>query len=150
MPKTILSIDCGTQSLRAILFSLKGEILAIEKIPFEPYNSPKPGWAEQNAEVYWDTLKKACLNLKASNPEYFKSIAGVGVTTLRDTMVNVDINGNPLRPVMVWLDQRKSIPVYKPWWGMKFIIWVVGMKDSVQKAQREGKSNWIKQNQPDI
>ena len=46
MDKTILSIDCGTQSLRAILFSLKGEVLGIQKIPFEPYKSPKPGWAE--------------------------------------------------------------------------------------------------------
>jgi sugar (pentulose or hexulose) kinase len=49
MDKTILSIDCGTQSLRAILFSLKGEVLGMEKIFFEPYVSPHPGWAEQNS-----------------------------------------------------------------------------------------------------
>jgi hypothetical protein len=32
MENTILSIDCGTQSLRASIFSLKGEILALQKV----------------------------------------------------------------------------------------------------------------------
>jgi len=150
MPETILSIDCGTQSLRAILFSLKGELLGIEKIPFEPYISLNPGWAEQDPEIYWETLKTACLNLKQAHPIHFENIAGVGVTTIRDSMINVDEEGNPLRPAMVWLDQRKAEPVYKPWFGMRLLIWVIGMEDSINKAQKEGKCNWVKQNQPEI
>lgn len=119
MQKTILSIDCGTQSLRAIIFSLKGEVLAIEKIKFEsPYISPKPGWAEQDPEIYWESLKIASTKLKQSQPIQFKNIVGMGVTAIRDSMVNVDGNGNPLRPLIVWLDQRKAKPVYKPGVGM--------------------------------
>ena len=148
--KTILSIDCGTQSLRATLFSLKGELLAMQRITFEPYVSLNPGWAEQDPEVYWEALKKACLLLKSENQEYFRQIAGVGITTMRDSLVNVDQNGNILRPLMVWLDQRKAKPVYKPGIGMKLIIWFIGMRDSIKKAQRDGKCNWIKQNQPEI
>ena len=110
MQKTILSIDCGTQSLRTIIFSLKGEVIAIERIPFEPYTSPKPGWAEQDPEVYWEALKKGCILLKENYHEHFESIAGVGVTTLRDSMINVDNKGKPLRPLLVWLDQRKAKP----------------------------------------
>lgn len=150
MQKTILSIDCGTQSLRAIIFSLKGELLGIEKIPFEPYVSLKPGWAEQDPEIYWNTLKTACSKLKKSQPLHFGNIVGMGVTTIRDSMINVDENGNPLRPLIVWLDQRKAKPVYNPWLGMKLVIKVIGMQDSLKKAQREGKCNWIKQNQPEI
>ncbi len=150
MQKTILSIDCGTQSLRAILFSLEGELLGIEKIPFEPYVSPKPGWAEQDPEIYWDTLKTACTKLKQAQPQHFEHIVGVGVTTIRNSMINIDKNGKPLRPLIVWLDQRKAKPVYKPWFGMKLVLRVIGMQDSLKKAQREGKSNWIKQNQPKI
>jgi len=150
MPETILSIDCGTQSLRAIIFSLKGEVLAIEKIPFKPYSSPNPGWAEQDPEIYWEALKTACKLLQENKAEYFKNITGVGVTTLRDSMINVDENGIPLRPLMVWLDQRKARPVYKPGLGMKFLIKTMGLDDSLKKAQREGKCNWIRQNQPEI
>ncbi len=75
MQKTILSIDCGTQSLRAIIFSLKGDILAIEKNKFKtPYVSQKPGWAEQDPEIYWESLKTACAKLKQSQPIYFENI----------------------------------------------------------------------------
>ena len=150
MPETILSIDCGTQSLRAILFSLNGEILGIEKILFEPYVSLKPGWAEQDPEIYWETLKEACLKLKKIQPQHFANIAGVGVTAIRASMINLDKAGIPLRPTIVWLDQRKAEPVYKPWFGMKLLIRIIGMTDSIDKAQRDGKSNWIKQNQPEI
>ncbi len=151
MQKTILSIDCGTQSLRAIIFSLEGDVLAIEKIKFEPpYVSKKPGWAEQDPEVYWESLKIACAKLKQSQPIYFESIVGMGVTTIRDSMVNVDGSGNPLRPLIVWLDQRKAKPVYKPGFGMKLLIKAIGIGDSLSKAQSDGKCNWIKQNQPEI
>ena len=150
MDKTILSIDCGTQSLRAILFSLKGEVLGIQKIPFEPYKSPKPGWAEQDPEIYWETLKTACQTLKKEYPEEFSRMAGVGVTTLRNSMVNLDKKGEPLRPLMVWLDQRKAEPVYQPGFGMKLLMKSIGLTDSLSKAQREGKCNWIRQNQPEI
>jgi len=148
--KTILSIDCGTQSLRAIIFSLKGELLALKRVSFEPYVSLNPGWAEQDPEVYWEALKKACKLLKEDHPEYFRLIAGVGITTMRDSMVNVDIDGRTLRPLMVWLDNRKAEPVYKPGVVMKLIIWIVGMRDSIKKAQRDGKCNWIRQNQPEV
>jgi sugar (pentulose or hexulose) kinase len=148
--KTILSIDCGTQSLRAIIFSLKGELLAMKRISFEPYVSLNSGWTEQDPEIYWEALKKACKSLKVEHPEYFSWIAGVGVTTMRDSMVNMDKDGNTLRPLMVWLDQRKAKAVYKPGIGMKLVIWFIGMRDSIKKAQRDGKCNWIRQNQPEI
>ena len=150
MEKTILSIDCGTQSLRASIFSLKGEVLALQRVVYEPYTSVNPGWAEQNPEIYWEALKSACQNLKTENPEYFNQILGVGITTMRDSLVNVDINGKTLRPVMVWLDNRKAKPVFKPGLGMKLVIWVIGIGDSIKKAQCDGKCNWISQNQPEI
>ncbi|HPF51348.1 MAG TPA: FGGY-family carbohydrate kinase [Draconibacterium sp.] len=150
MQKTLLSIDCGTQSLRAILFSIKGEMLGIERISFKPYVSPNPGWAEQDPEVYWDALKTACQKLKADYPEEFNQLVGVGVTTLRDSMINVDKEGKPLRPLMVWLDQRKANPVYKPHLGMRIVFKIIRFEDSVDKAQRDGKCNWIRQNEPEI
>lgn len=150
MGKTVLSIDCGTQSLRAIIFSMKGEVLAFHRIQFEPYTSSQPGWAEQDAEVYWKALVAGCKALKRESREYFNQICGVGVTTLRNSMVNTDKNGNPLRPVMVWLDQRKAKPVYKPGFGMKLLIKFIGINDTLNKAQRDGKCNWIRQNQPEV
>ena len=150
MAKTILSIDCGTQSLRAFLFSLKGDVIGISKIPFEPYQSPHPGWAEQNPEIYKNALIKSCKQLSKNFPNHFENIAGVGVTSIRNTMICVDEEGEALRPAIVWLDQRKAKPVYKPWLGMRLLIRLIGMRDSINKAQRDGKCNWIKQNDPEV
>jgi len=146
----ILSIDCGTQSLRAILFSQKGEMLARVQIEYESYFCNKAGWAEQDPELYWTSLVQACQKLRNTNPGLFKSIAGVGVTTQRASMINVDENGIPLRPAILWLDQRKSEPV----WGQKgllgFSLNALGVKKKIDDIQSQGKCNWIMQNQPEI
>ena len=48
----LLSLDNGTQSVRALLFNQQGELLAQSREVIEPYVSPRPGWAEQNATYY--------------------------------------------------------------------------------------------------
>jgi len=146
----ILSIDCGTQSTRAILFSLEGEVIDKVQIFYEPYFSSKPGWAEQNAELYWDSLCRATNDLKKKNPENFARINGVGVTTLRSTMVNVDESGKVLRPSLTWLDQRTAENVYQPNFALKTVFKVIGISETLKKMERKGSCNWIRQNEPDI
>ena len=150
MEELVLAIDCGTQSLRAILFSLDGKVIDKEKIAYNPYYSIKPGWAEQNPELYWESFCKACKALQARNPLRFEKVEGVGVTALRNSMVNVDKDGTPLRPLMVWLDQRKAKVTYTPAFYVNLVLKLGGMNATVQDMQMEGKCNWIKQNQPDI
>lgn len=150
MRDILLSIDCGTQSLRALLFSRHGVLLDKVQIHYEAYSSPKPGWAEQKPEIFWESLCEASNLLKKRCPEYFERIAGVGVTTQRDSMVNVDINGNPLRPVITWLDQRKAMPVYEPNAFLNFAFKCVGVNNALRKLQADAKCNWIMQNEPEI
>ncbi len=144
----ILSIDCGTQSTRAILFSEKGEVIDKEQVFYEPYQSPKAGWAEQHADIYWNSLCKASVELEKRNSQVFKHIKGVGVTTLRSTMVNVDENGTVLRPSLLWLDQRTAKNVYKPNFFIDLIFKAIGVKTTLKKMERKGQCNWIRQNEP--
>ncbi len=150
MGKVILSIDCGTQSMRALLFTHKGSLLNKVQIEYPPYVSQKPGWSEQDPEVYWQSLCRVCRILKEKEPKHFAEIAGVGVTTFRDSYVNVDENGKVLRPVVSWMDQRKAKPVYFPNGLMKIFYKTIGMEEAIKKIQVEAKSNWIIQNQPGV
>ena len=59
----ILSIDAGTQSIRAALIDLNGNILHIVKTPIQPYFSEHPGWAEQQPDYYWDVFCKTTSQL---------------------------------------------------------------------------------------
>ena len=150
MKEIMLSIDCGTQSLRAMLFSAAGDLIHSEKVVYEPYFSPKPGWAEQDPELLWQSLCKACQNLKHNQSEVFNNVSGVGITTQRDTMINVDKDGIPLRNAITWLDQRKAAKTYTPNPLMVLIFRAVRMYDALSKTQTDGKCNWIKQNEPEI
>ena len=74
MGEVILSIDCGTQSLRGLLFSSDGTLLEKSKIPYKPYYSLQSGWAEQDPEIFWRSLCTACKSLKEKNSLLFKKI----------------------------------------------------------------------------
>jgi sugar (pentulose or hexulose) kinase len=150
MSDILLAIDCGTQSLRALLFTPTGDLLDKAAVEYEPHFRSRPGWAEQDPNLFWRSVCETCQTLKTRAPQLFKRIAGVGVTTQRDSMVNVDENGVPLRPVITWLDQRKAGSVYFPWPLMRFAYRAVGMAEAISKLQADGKCNWIRQNQPEI
>ena len=104
----LLAIDNGTQSLKALVFDLEGQLLAREQVKFTPYYSENPGWAEQDPEVFWQALCQACQGIWSNHRIDKERIAGVTLTTQRSTVVNVDHSGRPLRPAMLWLDQRKT------------------------------------------
>lgn len=150
MDDVILAIDCGTQSTRALLFSASGDLLAKEKVSYVPYYSKMPGWAEQSAEVYWNALCEACKALKKNNKKHFKNISGLGITAMRDSIINLDVNGNPIRPMVHWLDERKAERVYDPKGPMRWIYNMAGMGEGLFMAQVDAPANWINQNQPEI
>lgn len=146
----LLAIDNGTQSLKAMAFDLAGQLLAIVKIPFEPYFSTHPGWAEQDPEMYWRTLCAACQGLWNDRRIDPTRIAGVSVTTQRGTVINVDSSGKPLRPAITWLDQRKTmgLPPIGGLWGLLFRV--AGVSQTVAYFQREAEANWIRTHQPEV
>ncbi len=145
----ILSIDNGTQSLRAMLFDSAGNILIKEKIEFSPYFSEKPGRAEQDPQIFWNALCAACKKIWQKG-DYQKKIAGVALTTQRATVINVDKNGEPLRPAIIWLDQRKAGKIPPITKGLDVFLKITGIKETVETLRQKAKSNWIKYNQQEI
>ncbi len=146
----LLAIDNGTQSLKALIFDLEGQLLAEERVPFTPYFSKQPSWAEQDPDVFWQALCRACQGLWHQHQHYRERIAGVAVTTQRGTVVNVDENGKPLRPAMLWLDQRKThgLPPINGLWGA--IFGITGLRPTVAHLQTEAEANWISTYQPEV
>ncbi len=147
---TILAIDNGTQSVRAILFDLHGNIIAKEQVFLEAYFSTHPGWAEHDAEDYWQAVCTACQRLWTAHPHARASIQGVAVTTQRGTMINLDKDGKPLRPAITWLDQRRTddVPPINPLWSLAFKL--AGVASTINYFRAEAEANWIKANQPDV
>ncbi|HQO03123.1 MAG TPA: FGGY-family carbohydrate kinase [Spirochaetota bacterium] len=146
----ILAIDAGTQSVRSILIDPEGNLHDIVKTPIEPYFSDNPGWAEQKPEYYWKTLCDTCKLLFKNTKIPKDAVKGVTLTTQRNTMINVDKNGNSLRPAIVWLDQRKAKNEDFPSGVIRTGLRAINILGTVEYAIRECEANWIQQNQPDI
>jgi len=150
MPENLLAIDVGTQSTRVLLFDPRGKIIAMSRVAYEPYYSTAPGLAEQKAQVYWDALCQACQGLWRMEGVKKESIAAVALTTQRSTIVNVDERGEPLRPAMHWLDQRRAegLPPLGGLWGLAFTL--IGATETLAYLRAEAEANWLRINQPAI
>ncbi len=146
----ILAIDAGTQSMRAALVDLTGSLVHLVKTPIEPYFSEHPGWAEQRPEYYWEMLCRTTTQLLAEHPVPRERLAAVALTTQRLTMVNVDRDGNPLRPAIVWLDERRA-DVRKVLSAPAILLAKAArVYPIIEFAVQYCRSNWIRQNQPEV
>ena len=145
-----LSIDNGTQSVRAIVFDGQGQLIAKSKIDIEPYFSNQKGWAEQHADYFWDSLCQACQELWPKLPIPKESIVAVSVTTQRATVVPMGKDNQPLRPAISWLDQRQVET--KPKLGKleSALMSLIRAKPLVDLMHSQAEANWIEQNEPDI
>ncbi len=101
----VLGFDVGTQSLRAAVIDLQGRTVAFGTAPIET-TYPQPSWAEQDPDQWWTAARLAVQKALTQGNVRPESIAGIGLDATACTVVACDVNGNPLRPALLWMDQR--------------------------------------------
>ena len=145
-----LVFDGGTQSMRSGLIDVNGISVDFVKLPIQPYFSEHKGWAEQRPEYYWEKLCEASKQLLGSNSGLLKNIKAVAVTAQRGTYINLDKDGNALRPAITWLDERMTDKTrWAPFW-LEAATKAIGIYGRVDDIYRRCYSNWIRLNQPEI
>ena len=106
MAKFIISIDQGTTSSRAILFSLKGKPIYSSQKEFTQY-FPKSGWVEHSPEEIWSTTKKTLNDVINKAKRLRGNILAIGITNQRETTVLWDKKtGKAVYRAIVWQDRR--------------------------------------------
>ena len=104
---TILVIDAGTTSTRAMLFAATGECLGSEQRELAQHY-PKPGWVEHDAEEIWQS-SLACARAMVEKAGGAEAIAGIGITNQRETIIFWSRRtGEALGPAIVWQDRRTA------------------------------------------
>jgi len=146
----VLAIDCGTQSLKAVIFDQTGKAMAIERVEFEPYYAHKPGYAEQDPEIYYESLCKATQALMKAHPIFLDTVKAMTITTQRDMVICVDEGGVALRPAIIWADQRMIDQPRKMAPHHHLAFTVIGMKPTTDILSRSCKAHWIQDHEPQI
>ncbi|MFA7586766.1 MAG: glycerol kinase GlpK [Novosphingobium sp.] len=105
--ETILVLDAGTTSTRAMLFAPDGSVLATAQRPIGQHY-PQPGWVEHDAAEIWrETL--ACARRALEIGGGARNVAAIGITNQRETVVAWDRQtGEPLHRAIVWQDRRTA------------------------------------------
>lgn len=105
--ETLLIIDEGTTSTRAMLFAVDGRLLAQAQQPLTQHY-PAPGRVEHDAGEIW-ALTLDCARKMVEHAGGADRIAAIGITNQRETIIFWDRRtGEPLAPAIVWQDRRTA------------------------------------------
>ena len=107
MAETILVIDEGTTSTRAMLFALDGRCLGSAQRELTQHY-PAPGLVEHDAAEIWDRTLE-CVREMITAAGGAARVAAIGITNQRETVVFWDkTTGEPLSRAIVWQDRRTA------------------------------------------
>lgn len=103
----LIGVDVGTTGVKAILMDGQG---AVRASATESYSTsmPQPLWAEQEPEHWWLACVKAIRCLLQNSSVAGPDIAAVGLTGHMLSLVALDKEGQPVRPCIMWNDQRSG------------------------------------------
>lgn len=148
MTDVLLGVDIGTSSSKGIAVAPDGTVLATA-VREHPLSTPRPGWAEHDAEsVWWADFAAIARELTDTVDG---SVVGVGVSGIGPCLVPTDAAGTPLRPAILYgVDTRavKEIEELTARYGTEQIIRRCGSQLTSQAVGP--KLLWLRQNEPQV
>lgn len=103
--RAYLGLDISTTAAKALLLDDRGGTVVSAPYPY-PLASLRPLWAEQDAEDWWRAGAAAIRDVLARMGLRGEDVAGVGLTGHMFGLVGLDAYGRPVRPCIMWNDQR--------------------------------------------
>ncbi len=115
----VVGVDCSTTASKAVVWDAEGRALAEGRAPLT-VQTPRPGWHEQAAESWWEATRLALQQAMRTVDE--RRLAALCLTHQRETFVPVADDGAPLRPGILWMDERAAslLPSLSDLWGGDF------------------------------
>jgi len=147
-----LGVDIGTYSSKGVLVNLATGEIAVEHEIEHGLETPRPGWAEHDADAVWwgefCAISRRLLDASGVHPQKVKA---VGVSGLGVCVLPIDAGGKPLRKAILYgIDTRSTAEIeeLESRFSPERIFEISGMKLTVQSAGP--KILWIKNHEPDV
>ncbi|MCL5104282.1 MAG: xylulokinase [Armatimonadetes bacterium] len=145
----LLGIDIGTSGTKALLISASnGGAVVASSTKTYPLYTPKPLWAEQEPEDWWQATIAAIRDVIDESGVDPKTIKGMGLSGQMHGSVFLDADNQVLRPAILWCDQRTQAEC-------DWIMDTVGrdkvielISNPVLTGFTAGKIIWLRNNEP--
>ncbi len=98
---TLFGIDVGTSGVKGLAIDTDGAVHARAEHEY-PLSTPRPGWAEQDPEDWWEATEAVLARLRSECGDP----VGIGLSGQMHGLVALGTDGQPLRPAILWNDQR--------------------------------------------
>src|SRR5665648_485313 len=110
MSSAVFSVDVGTSSTKAVLVSLDGRVLR-SAVREHTVDRPRPGWAQVDAEVWWDEFTGLSRELLTDSDV---DVAAVGLSGMGPCVLLTTDDARPLRPAILYgVDTRATQQVIR-------------------------------------
>lgn len=149
MNKYVLGIDLGTSGCKVVLVDEKLQILS-SSLKEYPIDTPKPGWYEQDPEIWWISVKKGIKKV-LKNLDNKNTILGIGLTGQMHGLVAIGKDFKVIRPSIIWADIRNADQckeIYEKVGGEKSLLKLTNNK--MLTGYTGGKILWMMQNEPEL
>lgn len=103
----LMGIDLGTSSVKTMIMDEEGECRALASKDYD-IQFPKAGYAEQDPVMLWEETVKSIQAALAQCRISSDEIAAIGLTGQMHGLVALNRDKEPLRPVIIWADQRSD------------------------------------------
>ena len=103
----LIGLDVGTTGAKALLVDTDGKVLA-SAVDEYPTSMPRPLWVEQDPRDWWAASAGAIRRLLQQAGVDGGDVIGLGLTGQMVGLVALDEAGEPVRPCIMWNDQRSG------------------------------------------
>jgi xylulokinase len=148
--QVLVGIDVGTTGVKAIAVSATGDVVGRAEAGYE-LQTPRPGWAEQDPEDWWQASELALASLETQFEESAgaAAIAGIGLSGQMHGLVCLDESLAVIRPAILWNDQRtgEECAEIERLIGLKQLIKLTGNR--ALPGFTAPKLLWLRRHEPD-
>lgn len=100
-----LGIDLGTSSVKLLLMDEEGKVIQTLSKEY-PVHYPKPGWAEQSPEDWWNATSEGIREILKITGLTGKDVESIGLSGQMHGLVLLATDNKVLMPALLWCDQR--------------------------------------------
>ncbi len=102
----LIGLDVGTTSIKAVSVDASGGAVLDSAQAEYPLLTPRDGWAEQDPDEWWRATEEVLDRLDPGH-----DAASIGLSGQMHGLVALDSADRPLRPAILWNDQRTEAQV---------------------------------------
>lgn len=146
----LIAYDVGSTGCKAAIVTIDGRLRETAHETYPTY-FPKPRWAEQNPEDWWQAIARSTQRVMEASGVEQEQINGIAFSTAMTNIIILDAQRKLLRPCIFWMDGRAGEEarfIMRKLGGTRIFTQLIGAtasgKDLIPKYL------WLKQNEPDI